>query len=268
MNVYNLRDIPSQAKIRKFLKEILFGEHIFCPECRTRKITKVRNRYWCKRCRIYFSLLSHTWLSNSKLTIEQVWVVLWCWTKQIPVKQTQDITTLSEKAVRHHFSLFRKHLPEDTVLLEHIVQLDEAYFGGMLGFALLMGKQKGTRKLAYTILPHNKPTKIDAHDFLREYVKEDIILATDGGIIYKDIAKYFSLTHTVDVHKKFEFTNTSEIEGMFGVLRTFIRRMYHHTTPKHFPEYMCEFYFRFCHPELFISPHEYLKNTLSLATTG
>jgi len=71
-----------------------------------------------------------------------------------------------------------------------------------------------------------------------------------------------------DIHKKFEFTNTSEIEGMFGVLRTFIRRMYHHTTPEKFPDIMCEFYYRFSHPEIFSSPYEYLLNSLTLGHHG
>jgi len=35
------------------------------------------------------------------------------------------------------------------LFLRLIVQLDEAYFGGWKGRALLMAKQKGTRKLAY-----------------------------------------------------------------------------------------------------------------------
>ena len=66
----------------------------------------------------------------------------------------------------------------------------------------------------------------------------------------------------IDIHKKFEFGLTSEIEGMFGNLRTFIRRMYHHTTPKYLPEYVGEFCLRFSSPEIFISPYDYLEKTL------
>jgi hypothetical protein len=194
--------------------------------------------------------------------------MLWCWTKQIPVKQTQDITSMSEKGVRHWFTLFRTHLPKDQALLEHIVQLDEAYFGHFSQIALLMGKQIGTRKLAYHILIADAPGKVDAINFVRAHLKEETQLNTDASAIYRGIERHVPVTHLFDVHKKFEFTNTSEIEGMFGVLRTFIRRMYHHTTKEKFPEYMCEFYFRFCRPEMFKSPYEYLKNTLSLGPTG
>lgn len=264
MAMYTLEQIPSEAQIRKYLKGILFGKHLFCPLCHAYDVVVNEKRYRCRHCRKKFSLLSHTWLSEIKLPLQKFWLMLWCWTKQIPVKQTEEVTLLSEEAVRHWFDLFRSHLPEEQQVLEHIVQLDEAYFGGMTGIALVMGKQKGTRKLAYTLLSHNAPSKLDAVEFLKAYVKPESHLHTDGGTIYKGIEKKFPVMHTVDIHKKFEFTHTSEIEGTFGNLRTFIRRMYHHSTTEKLPEYICEFYFRFCRPELFDSPHHYLQNTLRL----
>jgi len=264
MAMYTLKQIPSEAQIRKYLKAILFGKHIFCPSCHSFSVVVNDGRYRCRSCRKKFSLLSHTWLSEMKLSSQKFWLLLWCWTKQVPVKQTQEISLLSEEAVRHWFDLFRSHLPEEQTLLEHIIQLDEAYFGGMTGIALVMGKQKGTRKLAYRIFSHNAPSKQDAVEFVKTFVAKDSALYTDGSMIYHNIHKHVPVTHTVDIHKKFEFTHTSEIEGTFGNLRTFIRRMYHHSTTEKLPEYICEFYFRFCRPELFDSPHQYLQNTLHL----
>ena len=202
-----------------------------------------------------------------RLPLPQFWLLLWCFVNQVPVKQTEKLLELSEKAVRHNFDLFRTHLPRDTQLLEAIVQLDEAYFGHFKGLALLIGKQKGTRKLAYTILDEH-PARIDAYKFLQTYVKPETLLYTDGSTIYKGLQKHYPITHFSENHVKFEFTNTSEIEGMFGVLRTFIRRMYHHTSKEKFPEYMLEFYCRFSRPEMFTSPRHYLKNTLCLVPSG
>ncbi len=112
---------------------------------------RYENRYRCRSCRVKFSLLSHTWLKDVRVPLPSFWLVLWCWTKQIPVKQTEDIASLSEKGVRHWFDLFRTHLPENQEILEHIVQLDEVYFGKFGRLALLMGKQIGSRKLAYDL---------------------------------------------------------------------------------------------------------------------
>lgn len=268
MEMYHLKDIPSETQIKKFLKNVLFGKHIFCPVCKRYDVLLKQNRYWCRKCRMRFSLLSHTWLSNMRLPLAQFWLVLWSWTNQIPVKQTQALTSLSEKAVRYWFDSFRNHLPSDQAILEAMVQLDEAYFGRFGKLALVMGKQIGAKKIAYQILTSNSPGRIDAINFLKSYIKPNTHLNTDGSVIYRNIERYFPVKHTFDIHKKFEFTNTSEIEGMFGVLRTFIRRMYHHVTVKKFPEYMCEFYFRFCRPEMFRSPYHYLLNTLRLVPTG
>ena len=268
MEMYHREHIPSEAQIKKFLKKVLFGEHIFCPLCKLYEVSSRQNRYFCKKCRIRFSLLSHTWLSNMRISLKLFWLVLFCWTNQVPVKQTGKFTYLSEKGVRHFFDLFRTHLPKDKELLERIVQLDEAYFGRFGKIALIMGKQIGTRKLAYQIKTIDAPGRIDAINFVKTYLKPKTQLNTDGSAIYKNINKYYPVSHMTDIHKKFEFTNTSEIEGMFGVLRTFIRRMYHHATTEKFPEYMCEFYYRFCRPEMFKSPHDYLLNTLRLVPTG
>lgn len=269
MDVYSLKQVPSEAQIQKYLRQIVFGKNVFCPVCRRRKtVYKTQGRYRCTFCRVRFSLLSHTWLSNMKLPLQEFWLLLWCWTNQVPVRQTQALLGLSEKGVRHHFELLRNHLPTDEVLLEHMVQLDEAYFGGRKGYALMMGKEPGTRKLAYHILPHTMPTKYDASSFLQTYVKPYSKLFTDSAKIYNNIHFEWPVEHYSDVHKNFEFTNTSEIEGMFGVLRTFIRRMYHHVTYEKFPSIMCEFYYRFSHPEMFQSPYQYLLITLRLVPTG
>lgn len=269
MNVYNLKQIPSEAQVRRYLRRIIFGKNVYCPECKQRKsVYAVQERYRCRKCALRFSLLSHTWLANMKLPLQQWWLLLWCWTTQVPVRQTEALSELSEKAVRLWFDQFRHHLPIEHELLEAFVQLDEAYFGGRKGFALVMGKQEGTRKLGWNLLPHTSPGKADAVAFLQTFVKPHTKLYTDGGSIYKHIDQWWPVEHEFDIHKKFEFTNTSEIEGMFGVLRTFIRRMYHHVGRDKFPEYMCEFSYRFSHPEMFKSPCYYLQNVSLLVPTG
>src|SRR5690348_8284717 len=161
--MYQFRQIPSDAQIRKHIRRIVFGKNIFCPACKSRKVLKEKERYWCTHCRGRFSLLSHTWLSHLKIPLQLFWLVLWCWTQQVPVKQTAKLTELSKTTIYHWFEVFRTHLPRDEETLEHLVQLDEAYFGGNKGRALLMGKQIGTRKLAFEILSHTNPAREHAY---------------------------------------------------------------------------------------------------------
>lgn len=87
-DMYQFNQIPSDTQIRKYLRRIVFGKNIYCPVCKSRNIYASQDRYRCRICRHRFSLLSQTWLSNLKLPLQQFWLVLWCWTTQIPVRQS------------------------------------------------------------------------------------------------------------------------------------------------------------------------------------
>jgi transposase-like protein len=257
-----LQQIPSEPQIRKQLRQIIYGSHLFCPTCHRRKIWASEGRYWCQRCRKNFSLLSGTWLAGLKLNLRTWYTLVWCWTQAIPVLQSQKITHVGEEAVYHWFRQFRLHLAEVQPILHGTVQMDEAYFRSL---SLLLSKQVGTTKLAWQVLQKSSVDKRDAANFLFQNIQPRSRLHTDGSGIYKRIDRWWPVTHKKDIHKKWEFELTSEIEGMFGNLRTFIRRMYHHTTPAYLPEYVAEFAIRFSHPEWFISPRHYLLETLKPA---
>jgi len=264
MEMYTLNQIPSEPQIRKYLRQIVFRGKPFCPECRHTNPLRYEDRYRCRRCKAKFSLTSHTWLANMKLPLVQWWMLLRCWTKKVPVQQTHHLTGMSEVSVYHWFDQFRLHLPEEYHVLEQIVQMDEAFF---TDWCLIGGKQIGTRKLAWELIYKSHPQRQHATSFLFEKVQPGAKLWTDGAAIYKNISDYWPVEHSQDIHKTFEFEHTSEIEGIWGNLRTFIRRMYHHVTPEKFPEYVREFCFRFSNPELFESPLAYAEKTLMLVPT-
>lgn len=260
-DMYQLNQIPSEAQIKKFIRRIVFGRNIYCSERRSQKVVLYEERYRCKRCRVKFSLTSHTWLKDMQISLQKFWLVLWCWTVQIPVKQAMALTKLSEEAVRHWYDLFRSYLPEEETILEKVVQLDEAYFRTK---SLMMAKERGTRKLAYEILTTTSVERHHAAYFLAQHVAPESKLSTDGASIYKTIEQWWPVIHQAEVHKKWEFALTSEIEGAFGNLRTFIRRMYHHVTVDKLSEIVREFCFRFSFPEMFENPCFYLEKTLRL----
>jgi transposase-like protein len=262
-DMYQFNQIPSEAQIRKYIRRILFGKNVSCVVCGSRGVLRYENRYRCNGCRAKFSLLSHTWLSDMKIPYQKFWMLLWCWTIQEPVLQTMSWTKLSEDAVRRWYGRFRAHLPEEHHILERIVQLDEAFFKNM---TLMMAKQKGTRKLAWDVFPGTAPQRHHAVHFLFRKVKPGSKLWTDGAGIYRGIGKWWPVKHSRDIHRKFEFAHTSEIEGMFGVYRTFVRRMYHHHWSENLAEYVREFAFRFSSPELFENPLFYLQKSLTRCT--
>lgn len=172
------------------------------------------------------------------------------------------LSGLSEMAIRHWYGRFREHLPENPHLLSRIVQLDEAYGKG---WSLVMAKEKHSRKVAYVVIPEKSVERQQAIQFLAKYVQPRSRLYTDGAAIYRGIERWWPVRHERELHAKWEFSKTSEIEGLFGNFRTFIRRMYHHVTPEKMPEYVREFSVRFSSPEIFENPRNYLQKSLLLA---
>lgn len=257
-----LKIIPSESKIKRDLKKFLFGKNLRCPYCRCRKIKKYGNRYHCRKCRRFFSFKSISWLRGTKLPLQIIWLVLYCFVRKIPILQTTDLTGLSEPTIRRWYDRFREMLPvKDFERLSGIVQMDEMFKKE----AMIIGaKQIGTRKIACIPYLKNAADRTDIVAFLEQYVvPRKTELCTDGAAIYKGIQNHWPVWHTRDIHKKFEFGNTSEIEGLWACFRTFIRRMYHHITTDKLPEYLNEFCFRFSHPEIFESPLSYLQNTIT-----
>lgn len=261
-DMYPLNQIPSETQIKKFLRRTLFGKNVFCPRCRYREVWRSRDRYWCPRCRRRFSLLSYTWLADLKISLPEWWLILWSWTSQISVQQAMKLSGCSELAIRRWYDRFREHLPENPHILSRIVQLDEAYGKG---WSLVMAKEKQSRKVAYVVLPEQSVERQHAVQFLAQYVQPRSRLHTDGAAIYRGIGRWWPVRHEHELHAKWEFSKTSEIEGLFGNFRTFIRRMYHHVTAGKMPEYVREFSMRFSLPEMFENPRNYLQKSLSLA---
>jgi len=257
--IANLNQIPSEAQIRKRLRRIIFGKNVFCRWCRSRKVFVSENRYRCSKCKKPFTLFSGTWLNNMKLNLRTFYALLWCFTQKVPILQTMKLCHVTEKTTRHWFREFRLHLPGFNDILEGTIQMDEAYFKSL---SLVMAKQVGSKKVAHCMIFKNSVDRGEAADFLFQFIKPKSQLNTDGSSIYKKIEDWWQVKHKTDIHKRFEFGLTSEIEGMFGCLRTFIRRMYHHVTPEYLPEYVSEFCVRFSSPEIFDSPFSYLEKTI------
>lgn len=264
--MYPLRQIPSEAKIKKMVRKIVFGSHLHCPRCKSRAVCKSENRYRCRKCRRAFSLTSGTWLNNMKLSWQRFYLLLWCWLNHLPISQTTNMTALSELTIRKWYEKFRANItaPELFKPLSDIVQMDEAYFRGN---AVIAAKDIKKKRIVMRVLPKQYVQKQNIVQFIVRHIKPGSTLQTDGGGVYRGIDKSWPLNHKRDIHSKWEFELTSEIEGLFGNLRTFIRRKYHHVTGSKLPEVVAEFEAFFNHPEIFKNPHQYLLNSLSLVPT-
>jgi hypothetical protein len=200
-----------------------------------------------------------------KIGWQSLWGLIWSYNNKIPIDQTTRLLKLSRPTVYRWFALFRANLPDqENVRLEGIVQIDEGYFGGRKkGAAVIGAKQVGTRKVAALIIPASSVARTDITPFLRQHIVPGSKLWSDGASIYKGIGRYWPVEHAWDVHRKAEFGKTSEIEGFWGCLRTYIRRMYHHVTVQKLPEFVKEYQSRLMNPEIFKNPASFLEKTLT-----
>ena len=73
-----LNQISSEAKIKRQLRQMLFGKNFHCPRCGSRKVYASEDRFRCRKCRRPFNLLTGTWLAGSKLSLRTLYALLWC----------------------------------------------------------------------------------------------------------------------------------------------------------------------------------------------
>jgi len=262
-----LKHLPSEAKIKKLVRTILFGTHLHCPWCKSRRVYCSEERYRCRSCRRPFSLTSHTWLNNMKLSWQELYALIWCFVNHLSVQQAMRHSEFSEVTVRSWYEKLRINLPHDSPVLGGIVQMDEAYTKHK---AIIAGKDIIHKKLQCRVVPKvgvSSVQKQQTSQFVVRHIAPGSKLYTDGNGVYRGIGSTWPVFHSYDVHSKWEFGLTSEIEGTFGNLRTFIRRKYHHVTCSKLPFVLAEFQTKFNQPELFKNPDNYLKNCLTLVPT-
>ena len=266
MNIHS--HTQTNRTISVVIKNIIYGRNIFCPRCHSYRVISRQRRHYCGKCRRRFSLFSHKWLANTKLSLPSLWQIIWCFVYAVPVKQAQAITELSEKTVRHWFDLCRNQLIQLDTKLKGTIQVDEVYLGGWGGKAIIAAKEVETKEIRFYLCLRHEVYATDVYEFFNKYIAYGSTILTDSSPLYPRICRMFLCIHKRDIHAKFEFHLTSEIEGLFGNLRTFIRRMYHHIEVDNFPEYLMEFQYRFSRKKYFNSVEQFLLNTLKVVPTG
>lgn len=263
----SLSQIPSEKQVWKKLKTIVFGKKVKCPDCGRQSYVKEiqKNKMWrCSKCHNRFSVTNANWLKGMKISGKHLWALIWCWQKKMNVQQTRELIGLSIPTIRRYYELFRDNLELDfDVILEGKVQMDEMFVKG----AFIIGaKDIARKKMKLNVVYRKSPNKGDAMKLIQSHVRPGSTLCTDGGGIYRGCENWWPVTHKRDIHSKFEFGLTSEIEGIWAVFRTFIRRMYHHVTIKKLAKVVREFEARYSQPEIFNSPLNFLNNSLSAVT--
>jgi len=246
----------SYPQLLKQYRRAVFGLHTYCPRCGFKKPQKISSTcYWCKRCRRRFSLASCSVFKGSKLPLKKLILLLECWLKGIPVKQTAGLMGLSRQTVYRWYRKFRENSPEikEKFSQDDTLVLDDSYFGGRrkenrgrrcplktLVLGLFSFKEK---KIKTLIMPYMDFRVIAT--FLSFNMPRETRLFSDDHVSYLYAKNWLRLRYHTLINHQVRFLETNPIENVWSVMKYKLRSIYHHATKRYMPDYIKELTYRF-----------------------
>lgn len=260
LSMITLSYLPPEHQIQAQIRRFLFQNGIRCPKCKGRYSYKISNRYYCKKCRYKFSLKALLPFKSSKLSFPKLWLLLYCYLKELSFEDTGVVTELSHVTIRRWFRKFNSLIPNQKQKLTGIIEMDEAFIGKKRhkNQKIVLGAVE--RHTGRTVLEVAKDRETGSLDrFILKYIEEGSFLYTDGYSGYEHITEFFGYGHESENHSNWEIGKTNHIENRWMRFRRFIRKIYHHVWKEHLQRILKEFSARISHPEAFTNQLSFLS---------
>ena len=217
-----------------------------------------RRQYaWCRNCRKKYSVRSVIWFRGSNLSLQKLWLLVWCWQKQKSTGTTVDIVGVSYPTVRRWFHRFRALVPKSNLRLSGIVEIDESFFGKQTygKQAIVIGAiERDTRRIRLQIIPDRAQDTLEL--FLTSTVAINAHLTTDAFSGYSDL-EFYGYSHERWNHSNGHFGPTNMIENFWGVIKRSLRRLYGKLTLADLRNILREWEQRQNNPEMFYNVSNY-----------
>lgn len=275
--MYKIKFVFNERQVRSKLRKIIFTKgRLKCPHCSSFIIKRIKSedRYYCKRCRRKFSLLSNTWMKDIKIPLPIFILLLQLWLEEYSIKNIKKLTKLSTPTIRRYFVLFRANIVNIADFSPKInVQVDEAYFGRLKkannyyhGWRTFRTQEKVcvagiscpvTGTLATKVI--DKPKGRPIRQFIYNTVPTNIHIYSDGSYIYTNLKKHYS--HTSQTHD-LGFHNAYYIESCWSWMKRKLFIQYHHFHRKNAEDYVSELTWRFNIRNEPKNPFDYIKDSL------
>lgn len=244
------------------LKNVRWENGFRCPRCGHTEAYFIEKRkvFQCKHCRFQTSLTAGTMFHRSHLPLRK-----WFWAIYLVGTDKRGCSAkLLERLLDVHYQTawllvhkIRAAFQErDTrYLLENVIEMDDAFFGGsasgkrgrgaenktqVIVSVENRGKKAGFAKM--TVVENlDSPT---VETFAHETVREGSTIRTDGYSSYRVLAK--SYTHDgKTVAPKDAQLLLPWVHTLIGNAKAFLRGTYHGVSHKHLQRYLDEFCYRF-----------------------
>ena len=261
---------PDQETARIFMEQKRWPDGPQCPHCHeTERIGHKRPGYYCcNACMEWFTVRTKTIMERSHIPLHK-----WLYGMYLMVTARKGISSVqlakeigvTQKSAWFMLQRLRESCRNPNDPLSGIVEIDEAYFGGIetskhdskklksgrgpVGKTAVLGIRERTspdsvRKGRVIAMPLPSTDHGTMKRAIRENVESCSVVHTDDHRSYVGIDAFMARHHTVN-HTKNEYVrgnvHTSSIESVWAVMK---RGVYHQVSKKHLSRYLNEFTFR------------------------
>lgn len=257
---------PDQESARVYLEARRWPNGPVCPVCSKGDRITVREGgfYRCNACKEDFTIRTGTIFERSHVPLHK-----WLYAMYLLVTARKGISSLqlskqigiTQKSAWFVLGRLREACGADLKVLSGIVEVDEAYIGGLeankhaskrqklgrgtVGKAAVLGmRERGGRTVAMPVGDVNIAT---LHRAIHSHIEAGSTIHSDEHAAYQGLGGLFFKTATVN-HGAGEYVrdgvHTNSIESVWAVLKRGLHGVYHHASEKHLGRYVSEFTFR------------------------
>ena len=257
---------PDQEAARVYLEARRWPQGPACPVCQKGDRITIRagGFYRCNACKEDFTVRTGTIFERSHVPLHK-----WLYAMYLLVTARKGISSLqlskqigiTQKSAWFVLGRLREACGADLKVLRGIVEVDEAYIGGLeankhaskrqklgrgtVGKAAVLGmRERGGRTVALHVGDVNIAT---LHRAIHKHIEAGSTIHSDEHAAYQGLGGLFFQRATVN-HGAGEYVrddvHTNSIESVWAVLKRGLHGVYHHASEKHLRRYVDEFTFR------------------------
>jgi transposase len=272
------REFPDDTACMEFLVAKLYPEGIWCPKCD--KVTKhhrvkARTCYACQYCGHQEYPLTGTIFEGSSTSL-RLWfeaIYLMASTRcGISAKQLEREVGVTYPTAWRMFNKIRSLLGDDGEPMSGIVEVDEAFIGGIGKWKHHQGRKPNERRASTktmvqgmaerrdgqsahitAVVSDPKTDGVSLSDRVAYRVMPSSTVFTDEAIHYWGLGErgytHSRVNHQAKVYVSGD-VHTNTIEGFWSLAKRGISGTYHNVSAKHLQSYMDEYTFRYNNREV------------------
>ncbi|HEV2188966.1 MAG TPA: IS1595 family transposase [Stellaceae bacterium] len=259
--------VPDAETARLWFESRLWPNGPRCPVCGLgeRITTRKGGFYRCNQCQEDFTVRTGTVMERSHIPLHK-----WVYAMYLVVTARKGISSMqlakeigiTQKSAWFMLGRLREACGKDFGKLSGIVEIDEAYIGGLSKNMHKSARQRQNMKPG----PANKTVVLGMRERAGR-TKAQVVSGSDGATLFPTIYKAveagstihtdewggyrglgWSFKHETVNHKQGEYVRdgvtTNSVEAVWAVLQRGIYGTYHHVSEKHLDRYLNEFTFR------------------------